>query len=592
MEKPPTLGMAPSEEFPTPTKGPVAASFLDDDTQAGRYLPTYLPLQPDPQSTVTQPGSGEPLAYSNQPLPEYYNESHLARSMPMGSDAARPAPFMEEQMMGATVASSIPFGTTVPVHRPSNEPDIGAPQYGAVPAYDGRGEMIVGDGSDHAMMYPRYDVMLSNPMNRPAARRGPFKNNDDREKTAQTRKIGSCVRCRMQRIRCLTNPGEPGGPCLTCQKVAANTKIRRLPCLRYKITDVRLFKPGQVRGFEWTRRWRDSIVDNISSWASDEVKVIHVSEGYTGRSVELRVRQFVPQDGDKLERSWVVNGVKKSVAIPPYAIVDLEAARKSYAEHIDRGIVECLTAVVKPNDDLLWKTYRVAWKMSQDPAATNDERELLLVTLRLWVAIRLTTKSTTIVGPETLGMQRGIMDETSPNHGSIPLPPVMGAQLDLILIHQIQSGLRRDLLDKLQKMIQTNKQKTWLTSYLVTFILLHNIALITDHDASYARKHGMKARFAREDKVKEYHMGANILLAYFHYCNKGIYPFSNDCKEQDLRSLAELDDAMMAFVRETRAYVTEHKTQWQRLQQDDSFEDDYFFVSQLFVDNWEPRTTV
>lgn len=302
---------------------------------------------------------------------------------------------------------------------------------------------------------------------------------------------------------------------MTCQKVASNTKIRRLPCLRYKITEVKLFKPGQVRGFEWTRRWRDSIVDNISNWASDDIKIIKVSEGYTNRAVELRVRRFIPQDGDKLERSWVVNGVKKSVAIPPYAIVDLEAARKAYAEHIDRGILECFNAVLKPHHDLLWKTYALAWKMSQDRNASNDERELLLLTLRLWVAVRLTTKSTIIVGSETLGMPINIMDETSPIHGRIPLPPVMGAQLDMILIHQIQSRLRHELLEKLQKMIQTNKQKTWLTSYLVTFILLHNIALITDHDASYAQKHGIKVR-STLDTVESLRLWLGDICVIYH----------------------------------------------------------------------------
>lgn len=35
----------------------------------------------------------------------------------------------------------------------------------------------------------------------PPARRGPFRNQHDREKTAETRRIGSCIRCRMQRIR-------------------------------------------------------------------------------------------------------------------------------------------------------------------------------------------------------------------------------------------------------------------------------------------------------------------------------------------------------------------------------------------------------
>jgi hypothetical protein len=266
----------------------------------------------------------------------------------------------------------------------------------------------------------------------------------------------------------------------------------RLPCIRRKITDVKLFKAGQVQGYEWTRRWEDSIVDNIAHWASSEDKMIQVSEGYTSRSVELRVRKFVPQEGDKLDRSWVHEGVRKSVPIPPYAIVDLEAAQKAYLEYINRGIVECFNKVLGSKDNLLWRTYNLAWNCAQDPAVPQDERGLLVLALRLWMAVRLTTKSAIIVGKETLGMPRNIMDETSPNHGCIPLPPVMGAQLDMILIHQIQSKFRREMLDKLQKMTQSNKQKTWLTTYLVTFILLHNIALITEHDAGYARKHGIK----------------------------------------------------------------------------------------------------
>jgi hypothetical protein len=286
------------------------------------------------------------------------------------------------------------------------------------------------------------------------------------------------------------NPDDEGGPCETCTKLA--NKASRLPCIRRKITDVKLFKPGQVQGFEWTSRWKDSIVDNIANWASSEDKFIQVSEGFTSRSVELRVRQFVPQEGDKLERTWVFNGIKKSVPIPPYAIVDLDAAQKSYTEYINRGVVECVNKVMKSRDGLLRRTYGLAWSHAQNPAVPEDERTLLVLTLRLWMAVRLTTKSTIIIGEETLGMARNIMDATSPNHGCVPLPPVMGAQLDMILIHQIQSKIRREMLDRLQKMTQANKQKTWLTTYLVTFILLHNIALITDHDAGYARKHGIK----------------------------------------------------------------------------------------------------
>lgn len=233
-------------------------------------------------------------------------------------------------------------------------------------------------------------------------------------------------------------------------------------------------------------------MDNIASWASYEDKLIQVSEGYTSRFVELRVRRFVPQEGDKLDRTWVHNGQRRSVPIPPYAIVDLDAAQAAYDEHINRGVAECFSRVVGPKDSLLRRTYNLAWSSAQSPALPEDERALLVLTLRLWMAVRLTTRSAFIVGDETLGMRRDIMDETSPNHGCVPLPPVMGAQLDMILIHHIQAKIRREMLDKLQKMTQSNKQKTWLTTYLVTFILLHNIALITEHDAGYARKHGIK----------------------------------------------------------------------------------------------------
>lgn len=71
--------------------------------------------------------------------------------------------------------------------------------------------------------------------------------------------------------------------------------------------------------------------------------------------------------------------------------------------------------------------------------------------------------------------------------------------------------------------------------------------------------------------------GANILLAYFHYCNKGeikqdhhqvslgrlmgntgIYPFSAECKDQDLSTLAELDENKIGFITVTRRAVDNH----------------------------------
>ena len=113
------------------------------------------------------------------------------------------------------------------------------------------------------------------------------------------------------------------------------------------------------------------------------------------------------------------------------------------------------------------------------------------------------------------------------------------------------------------------------------------------------------------------YVGAVTFLAYFHYCNKGIFPFSEECKDQELRNLAELDDSALAFVHDTRRYVADHSKfpllpmpepprrhgasanrgslprtgqQWQELWDGDKYENDYYFVSQLFEPNWQPRS--
>lgn len=276
--------------------------------------------------------------------------------------------------------------------------------------------------------------------------------------------------------------------CLPC----AQLSNRRLPCLRYKITDVILFKVGQVKGHEWTKRWTEGVADEISQWASADTKIVYVTEGYTSQPVKLRVRQFVPQAGDALERTWVFNGSKRKVNIPPFAIVNLTEAKAAYQRYIDQAIGECCRQITKDKDKLIRATYGLAIAVASEDATSPKEKELLGKVLRLWTAIRLTTKSTYIVGNETLGMSHDIMDETSSLHGHIPLPPVMGAQIELVLIHQIQNALRKEILEELRVMTEGNNHATWLTTYLVTFILLHNVALLCQHDAGYARKHGIK----------------------------------------------------------------------------------------------------
>jgi hypothetical protein len=127
------------------------------------------------------------------------------------------------------------------------------------------------------------------------------------------------------------------------------------------------------------------------------------------------------------------------------------------------------------------------------PLQTEPERALLKMVLRLWVAGRFICRSERICGSDTLGLSSDLIDDTNPwLHGKIPIPPVMGAQIDLIVTSRILNPLRAVMLEKLQKIVQENKPQNWFCIYLCIFVLLHNCALVTQQDTAYAKKHGLE----------------------------------------------------------------------------------------------------
>lgn len=111
---------------------------------------------------------------------------------------------------------------------------------------------------------------------------------------------------------------------------------------------------------------------------------------------------------------------------------------------------------------------------------------------RLWVASRMTTKSIRLCGDDTLDMPHNLLDESHPMHGQIPITPVMGAQIDVLVTHGIMIPLRNRILEQLSTLILANKARNWFCIYLCIFVLLHDGSLKMARNAIYARKHGMK----------------------------------------------------------------------------------------------------
>ncbi|KAF3768913.1 hypothetical protein M406DRAFT_237711, partial [Cryphonectria parasitica EP155] len=437
-------------------------------------------------------------------------------------------------------------------------------------------------------------------------KRGPFRDPRKRQLTALVRKYGCCIRCRMQRIRCefaIETPDDIDAPCEACLKLMKNSQIPRIPCRRWKLVDVKLSKSGNA---EWTYRWKNSTsLPEISKWQDTNDRVIHLDDGFT-KTIRVRVRRFKVMEGDQKTRKFFNydTGRTDEIDMKPFALVDVADAKLQYERYLTESQEHIFKTLLGDKQKLLWRTYHMAQKRRDDPATPLRERDLLVKTLRLWVAVRLTTRSFHIAGEG-----KDLLGQKPDSKGRILLHPVFGQQLDKVLLDHVLFKLRRQTLDLLQSITQQKKRQSWLTTYLVSFILLHNVALITRHDRDRAEKHGVNKPLAvwhRADNVQEYHLGANIILAYFHYCVKGIQPFSHGCKSSDLDGLAELDAEGRAYVMWARDELLQYRAHWEylkaiRLQTEstinadehtelaNAYSDDYYFVSQLYEQDWYPR---
>ncbi|KAL5326373.1 hypothetical protein ACEPPN_004057 [Leptodophora sp. 'Broadleaf-Isolate-01'] len=398
---------------------------------------------------------------------------------------------------------------------------------------------------------PLIEFSIDDDSNRP--KRGPFKDLTDRAQTAQTRKDNACVRCKMQRTRCVPDPFDPRGVCLTCKKVA-NTRVVHLPCLRYKIPDARLFREGYVVDLIWSKRWESMEMNDVSTWADSETRCIKITQGYSPNPITLRVRKFIPVQGDSLSRTWKHAGIPKSVTLPPYAIESLKEAGRAYRDYIAREGTQFFVSTLDKDDPLIFHTYSMAIYASKNHMS-EQERILLGMVLRLWVAVRMLCRSERIVGDDRLDISLDLMDHSSPMPGKTPIPPVMGAQIELVLMQGILNPLRTMILEQLQKLVLAHKPQNWFCIYLCTFILLHNASLITKQDIVYAQKHGLKTKFAMSDMIAELHMGANVLLAYYHYCCKGHRPFALDWNAEESVSMAALDPYQVKYIQKTALHV-------------------------------------
>jgi hypothetical protein len=140
--------------------------------------------------------------------------------------------------------------------------------------------------------------------------------------------------------------------------------MSRLPCLRYKITDTSMYSKEDHPHFYWTRRWTSMKVEDITDWESPETKTIEITPDKGGSIFRLKVREFIPVEGDTLYRKWVSKGVKKTYDCPPYAIEDMRQAGIDLQRTIDENVASIVESEIDDTDTLFWNTYSMAFRYS------------------------------------------------------------------------------------------------------------------------------------------------------------------------------------------------------------------------------------
>jgi hypothetical protein len=173
----------------------------DDPPEMGQYL-QYTPLQPSRVLGVQPSTSGEEMLYPQTPSrTQFYGDQGSGQATGLGIEGNDQLAVPMEANSVLTAALSAGTVTSPSLPGQASYGDM-AQCYDVVQTYGASdSHLTAGQESLEAHVRTGLDVVYQSNQRTPSARRGPFKDHEKREETAHTRRIGSCIRCRMQRIR-------------------------------------------------------------------------------------------------------------------------------------------------------------------------------------------------------------------------------------------------------------------------------------------------------------------------------------------------------------------------------------------------------
>ena len=202
--------------------------------------------------------------------------------------------------------------------------------------------------------------------------------------------------------------------------------------------------------------------------------------------LKLTCREFPETPGVRSVKSWTKGSRKIDIHLPNCVMTTRQYAEtaKNMDALVEAEYERLVTELAIDQDDIVSRTLseavRQAKKVSKSPRRLCHYQLNLFIkcspirnALHLSILSRLASKSFNIYGQETLGIQQE-MDPECPYYGRRPIPPLLDAQLDHMLMEKMDS-LKRSVLSELRRMIAGQGRKHWFKIYLIMSVLLFNL---------------------------------------------------------------------------------------------------------------------
>ena len=98
----------------------------------------------------------------------------------------------------------------------------------------------------------------------------------------------------------------------------------------------------------------------ITEWATPDLKTIQISLDLCPEPFVVVVRQFVPMEGDILQRKWTDGKTRKFKDVPPYAIQNMEETALRLSRWIKDNLDAAIGHLLSEKEPILRETYSVA----------------------------------------------------------------------------------------------------------------------------------------------------------------------------------------------------------------------------------------